>query len=307
MAITEGYRAQVALLVRLIPIVAAEDCFALKGGTAINLFVRDLPRLSVDIDLAYLPVEDRETSLANIDAAMRRIEARAKAVLRGVTTQLVRLGSGGPATKVLVRQGGALVKVEVTPVSRGVVYAPEQRAVSERVQDAFGFAEMGVVSFPDLYAGKLVAAMDRQHPRDLFDVRDLFRHEGVSDELRRAFIVYILSHNRPMGEVLGFRPKDLRPEYERGFVGMTEEPVPLEDLVATQRELRARIVGEMPEAHRRFLLSFKRGEPAWDLLGLEDVDKLPAVRWKTENLGKLAPDRRAALLGSLETVLAPTG
>ncbi len=51
MAFTDIYRKQVELLVRTIPNVAEEKCFALKGGTAINLFIRNMPRLSVDIDL----------------------------------------------------------------------------------------------------------------------------------------------------------------------------------------------------------------------------------------------------------------
>ena len=76
MAASEEYRRRAALLVRAIPLVATETCFALKGGTAINLFVRDMPRLSVDIDLTYLPVEDRRTSLAHIDAAMKRVAER---------------------------------------------------------------------------------------------------------------------------------------------------------------------------------------------------------------------------------------
>ena len=70
MAFSESYRKQVALLVRVLPAVAAERCFALKGGTAINLFVRDLPRLSVDIDMTYVPVQSRAESLSAIDAAM---------------------------------------------------------------------------------------------------------------------------------------------------------------------------------------------------------------------------------------------
>ena len=73
MAVSEAYRRQVTLLVRVLPFVAAETCFALKGGTAINLFVRNMPRVSVDIDLTYLPVADRGTSLRAIDAAMKRI------------------------------------------------------------------------------------------------------------------------------------------------------------------------------------------------------------------------------------------
>ena len=83
MPINEIYRAQVRLLLRLLPIVADEKCFALKGGTAINLFVRDLPRLSVDIDLIYLPMHGRREALVGIDAAMKRIEARILADLTG--------------------------------------------------------------------------------------------------------------------------------------------------------------------------------------------------------------------------------
>jgi hypothetical protein len=64
------YFRQVQLLVRIIPLIASESCFALKGGTAINLFVRDIPRLSVDIDLVYLPMDERETALQNIRAAL---------------------------------------------------------------------------------------------------------------------------------------------------------------------------------------------------------------------------------------------
>lgn len=64
------YRKQVQLLVRVLPLVDTEKCFALKGGTAINLFYRILPRLSVDIDLLYIPMDDRETALINIKAAL---------------------------------------------------------------------------------------------------------------------------------------------------------------------------------------------------------------------------------------------
>jgi hypothetical protein len=91
MPASEQFRNQAALLVRAIPLVAAETCFALKGGTAINLFVRDMPRLSVEIDLTYLPVWDRATSLANIDAAMQRREKRIRESLRGARVTSVRL------------------------------------------------------------------------------------------------------------------------------------------------------------------------------------------------------------------------
>jgi predicted nucleotidyltransferase component of viral defense system len=298
------YGAQVALLLRTLPFVAEEPVFALKGGTAINLFVRDLPRLSVDIDLTYVPVADRETSLREIDAAMRRIAERVQKGIRESRTQLVPLrNEGGVVTKVLVRARGVQIKIEVTPVSRGCVYPPERRAVRSQVEERFGFAEASVVSFADLYAGKLVAALDRQHPRDLFDVRDLLANEGITDELRRAFVVYVLSHNRPMAEVLRPRLRELRQEYDSGFVGMTRTPVSLEELVTVRDTLIAEIVGGMPAAHRRFLLSFKAGEPAWDELGLPEAQHLPAVRWKVDNLARLSAAKRLQLLEALRAVL----
>lgn len=231
MPASEPYRRQVFLLVQVLPLVAEEDCFALKGGTAINLFIRDLPRLSVDIDLTYVPLADRETSLAAIDAAMKRIADRIRA---GVPRSDVQSGGGAGAdtvTKLTIRTPDAQVKLEVTPVLRGCVYDPETRAVSRRVEDEFGFVEMQLVSFADLYAGKIVAALDRQHPRDLFDVRDLLANEGIDGELRKAFIIYMMSHNRPMGEVLAPTRKDISQEFERGFVGMTETPVTLDELI----------------------------------------------------------------------------
>ena len=261
MAASEHYRRQVGLLIRVLPLVAQEQVFALKGGTAINLFIRDLPRLSVDIDLTYLPVAGRPESLADIGAAMKRIA--------------------------------------VTPVTRGCVYGPERKAVSPRVEAEFGFAETQLVSFADLYAGKLVAALDRQHPRDLFDVRDLLATEGIDGTLRTAFVIYMLSHNRPMAEVLAPTRKEISQEFQRGFSGMTEVPVTVDDLVVAREQLIAEIVGNMPRPHRDLLVSFEAGEPDWSLIDVPQAAELPAVRWRQENLNKLDRNRRKALVDDL--------
>jgi predicted nucleotidyltransferase component of viral defense system len=297
----EQYRRQVALLLRTIPLVAEEDCFALKGGTAINLFIRDMPRLSVDIDLTYLLVQPRDKSLKAIDAAMMRISDR---IIKTIPGARVTPSKAESATlKLLLRSDGAQIKIEVTPVLRGCVYEPELRAVSPAVEEVFGFAEMKVVSFPDLYAGKIVAALDRQHPRDLFDVRDLLANEGISDDLRRAFIVYLLSHGRPMSEVLAPTRKPIQEEFLRGFEGMTEKPVALDDLVAAREDIIQAVVGGMPKDHRAFLMSFKRGTPEWPLLGIPEAASLPAVNWRQQNLDKLTKDKREALVKRLAEVL----
>jgi predicted nucleotidyltransferase component of viral defense system len=303
MPVDKSYRKQVALLVKIVPLVAKEAVFALKGGTAINLFLRNMPRLSVDIDLTYLPVKDRAHSLQEIDGAMRRI---AKEIQRGI--QGAKVSASVPKdekaiTKLIVRVDGAQIKVEVTPVLRGCVFEPTVRSVSDRVEAEFGFAEMQIVSVADLYAGKIVAALDRQHPRDLYDVRDLLHHEGIDDKLRKAFIVYLISHDRPMSEVLAPQLLDISKEYKRGFEGMVHDSVTLEELLNAREELIARIVGNMPEPHKRFLVSVKRGEPDWGLLDLSVAKDLPAVRWKLENLAKLNSEKRAQLLKGLNAAL----
>lgn len=301
MPFRDQYQAQVRLLMRLIPIVARETCFALKGGTAINLFVRDLPRLSVDIDLMYLLMHERSEALVEIDAAMKRIKTSALADLRGArVTENVH---DGAILRLLVMAEGTQVKIEVSPVLRGVVYEPFIAPVTEAVEEVFGFAETNVVSFEDLFAGKLVAALDRQHPRDLFDVRGLLTHEGLSDELREAFIIYLLSHNRPMGEVLSGRVKDLANEYRNGFEGMTEEVIAIEELIKTQHEMIKTLIGGMPDHHRAFLIGFERGEPDWSLLRISHVAELPAIRWRQRNLDKLNPEQRSDLVELLRASL----
>ncbi|WP_256890034.1 nucleotidyl transferase AbiEii/AbiGii toxin family protein [Acidomonas methanolica] len=303
MAFLDTYQQQVALLMRVVPFVAEERVFALKGGTAINLFVRDMPRLSVDIDLTYLPVEGRPASLSAIDAAMLRIKERIEQGIPSVRVNASRSADENIVTKLVVRVGGVQIKIEVTPVLRGTVYDPAVTSVVAVVEDAFGFAEMQIVSFADLYAGKIVAAFDRQHPRDLFDVRGLLANEGVDDALRRAFLIYLISHNRPMAEVLAPTRKPLREEFERGFVGMTEEPVTLTELETAREAIIAEMIAAMPDEHRRFLVSFKRGEPDWELLGIPEAQHLPAVMWKQRNLAKLSDTKRIELADALEWVL----
>ena len=303
MPVDERYRRQVELLVRILPHVAQERCFALKGGTAINLFVRNLPRLSVDIDLTYLPVADRARSLADIEAALRRIGERIEGALPVARVQTGVLREEGTVSKLFVRERGTQIKVEVTPVLRGCVFEPEEKAVSNAVEEQFGFAAIQVVSFPDLFAGKVVAALDRQHPRDLFDVHDLLSNEGIGDGIRAAFIVYLVSHHRPIERLLAPVPRDMREEFERGLAGMMEVPVALDVLIRAREELVAEIVGRMPDAHREFLRSIAGGEPQWSLLEVPNVSSLPAVVWRMRKLAQLDERERSAMVKRIEAAL----
>ena len=301
MSIDPRYAAQVRLLVQVIPYVAAERCFALKGGTAINLFVRDLPRLSVDIDLAYLPSSDRQQALSDVRLALRRI---ADAVGRGLPKVDATVQSNrDDELRVLVRSPQAQIKVEVSPVLRGTVHQPVERDVVPLVEDEFGFASISVVSLPDLYGGKICAALDRQHPRDLFDVMLMLREEGLTREIFEGFLVYLISHGRPIAELLSPRWKKLDSIFQAEFAGMTREPVTLEQLESTRAALLAAIQEQFTKQDAAFLLSLKRGEPDWALLNLPGVDQLPAVRWKLRNIMEMSASRRAGAVDKLQIVV----
>lgn len=254
MAYSDIYRRQVELLIQTLPHVANEDCFALKGGTAINLFIRDMPRLSVDIDLTYLPVADRPTSLAAIDSVLKRIAERIRQ--SDSTIQIVESAPSTQAeiTKLIVRaRDRTQIKIEVTPVLRGCVYEPRIMAVSVKVEDQFGFAETNVLSFEDLYAGKIMAALDRQHPRDLFDAHLLLENEGISDDLRAAIIVYLISHDHSPHSLLDPVLRDISQDFEQNFVGMTDEAIALDTLLDARNRLIADVTGNMPDHLRTFL------------------------------------------------------
>ena len=299
-----AYQLQTALLVRLLPHVAPEPCFALKGGTAINLFVRDLPRLSVDIDLVYVPISARAEALAGMDAALRRIAAAIRATHPALSIQLSMLHETQWIDKLFINEGQVRVKIEVNHVFRGTVHQPRMMAVSAAVEDALGFARTQLVSFEDLFAGKLVAALDRQHPRDLFDVQLLLDHEGISPALFTTFLVYLAGHNRPLSEVLFPLRRNLRPEYDSEFAGMTRLAVALVALEETRERLITCIHQRLGDQERQFLLSFKRRTPDWSLLGAPHAEHLPAIRWKLDNLAKMPAEKHAKALSRLESLLS---
>ncbi len=280
----------------------------MKGGTAINLFYRDLPRLSVDIDLTYLPIKDRSESLADIDAALDRIAAKINARLPNASAQRI-AGGGGGETRVLVGQRGVEVKIETSPVTRGVVNEPTRRRVVPSVEEEYGFAEVPIVAFEDLFGGKIHAALDRQHPRDLYDIKLLYENEGVTDALFRTFLVYAASSPRPLHELLRPTPKPLEDAYPREFEGMTRVPVPLEALVEARARLVADLAARFGAPIDAFLFGLHDGAPDFELIGLPQAAALPAVRWKLLNLQRLAkenPEKHAEQRAALEAVSKPT-
>lgn len=205
--------------------------------------------------------------------------------------------------KLNIARPDAMVKIEVTPVLRGAVYEPEIRAVTPSVEEHFGFAEVPLLSFNDLYAGKLCATLDRQTPRDLYDTLLLLDNEGISRDLIRAFIVYLIDHNRPIGELLAPRAKLLAEVYRSEFSGMAFDEVSIEVLEATLPRLVDTLHHSLTDDDRAFLLSFKEGTPDWEYLGIAHIEQLPSVRWKLLNLDKMNKKKRREAIGNLEAVL----
>jgi predicted nucleotidyltransferase component of viral defense system len=309
MNIDSLYGRQVQLLVRLLPIIDTEKCFALKGGTAINLFYRDLPRLSVDIDLLYLPLESRELAISNIKSAFIRISQKIKATIPR-TTVINTTELQDNSLCLLVDADNMRVKVELSPVIRGCVFPPLRMEVREEVEKLFGYAEIQVASLPDLYAGKLCAALDRQHPRDLFDVKFLLENEGLTEELRKTFLVFLISHHRPINELLAPNLKDIRQAYENEFAQMARIEVPVEELEAVRDRLIKLINTSLTSEEKQFLLSFKNKQPVWELLGITnvtEVKQLPSVRWKQINLEKMDKDKHHLLYQKLKSILRLDG
>ncbi|CAN7448668.1 nucleotidyl transferase AbiEii/AbiGii toxin family protein [Variovorax sp. LjRoot84] len=298
------------LLTQVAPFVFTDDTFALKGGTAINLFVREMPRLSVDLDLV-LPDHtlSRAAALEQIKASLGRAADQLKS--KGFQSHL----SGAPEageTKLLVKRDGIEVKVEVNYVMRGTVRPVAMAGLTPKAQEVLqADLEIPVVSEDDVYGGKLVAAMDRQHPRDLFDVMHLLANGGITDGIRRAFVVYLASHNRPIHEVLFPPLHDMTYEFEANFKGMTTEPVELGALFAAREQMISRLHEDLDVDERAFLISLADGEPDWDRMGLDHLSALPAIQWKLQNLTKLRKanpgkfKEQSQELASKITALAP--
>jgi predicted nucleotidyltransferase component of viral defense system len=298
------YFKQAQLLLRILPLIHKVEVFALKGGTAINFFFRELPRLSVDIDLTYLPVNERDLALDDISRALFGLS---KEIRRRIPrTQIVQKNIRGTNTLkgMIVNQEGVTVKIEPNLVLRGSVYTPEIKELSQKAQDFFELSVRSrTLARDELYAGKICAALDRQHPRDLFDVHFLAKNEGLTAEIRRAFIVYLISHPRPMIEILNPQPKDVRDIFEKEFKGMIAEEVTCEDLHTARDDLVSMLQSQLTTDERRFIVSVKAGHPKWELLTLEKIENLPAVKWKLLNIGKMDPSKHQKAVRKLRDYL----
>jgi predicted nucleotidyltransferase component of viral defense system len=282
----KSYIDSVRLLLECVPVVFEIPNFAMKGGTAINLFVENMPRLSVDIDLVYTDYDaPRQRALKGISEGLNQIQA--SLIKLGLEAQ-VSATHEGDETKLFIRRGVIQVKLEVNHVFRGTVLPIERRVLSAEPRKIFTSDLSAPVLAPaELYGSKLVAAMDRQHPRDIFDILRLYNEKGLTPEIVECFVCYLAGHNRPIHEVLFSNDIDLSVAFENEFIGMTRQPIDLSELQKVRAKLKSELPGRLTEGQRQFLISLVAGEPDWTLMQCTHLKKLPAIQWKLHNLSRL--------------------
>ncbi|MBN2188696.1 MAG: nucleotidyl transferase AbiEii/AbiGii toxin family protein [Chitinispirillaceae bacterium] len=306
------YNDQLQLLVKTLPYIDWEK-FSLKGGTAINLFYRQLPRISVDIDLTYRCISGRDAAIKDIHAGMKSMcdRVNTESSFRAVPHTGTMTGNDPVITKVFVHAGSAEIKIEPNFILRGSVYDDASKTIAPGVSEILNISpdlSATVMSFEDVFAGKICAALNRQHPRDLFDVRLLLEQEGISSKTRDAFLVYLCCNNRSVSELLNpnrIYTKDL---LESQFAGMAATPFDYPDYEKTRTDLIRSVRRALTDKDRKFLLSFSEGRPQWDLLGADaDSDRiksLPGIQWKLLNIGRMNPGRKSKELENINAIFA---
>lgn len=275
------YTQKVEVLLKIIPIVSGEECFAIHGGTAINLFVKNLPRASIDIDLTYIPLEDRNTSITNINNRLLAIAEKVKKSLKGVN-----ITHRPDSCKLLCEYKGKQIKIEVNQTKRGIVGGDIViLPLCEKAQEQFGlYCEANIVPLSLLYGGKVAAALSRQHPRDLFDVK----YMNVDlDRIKPGFIFCLLGSDRPIRE--SFTPNliDQRDAMLNQFVGMADIGFDYSEFEETRENLIKNVNDMLTDEDKSFLISFESGKPNWEVSEYDLFKNYPSVQWKQLNIQKL--------------------
>ncbi len=293
------YNKQVGLLIRVIPEVAKESCFALHGGTAINLFYSDMPRLSVDIDLTYIPLENRQTSLSNINEALNRIKTSIEKNLKPIAVE-----HRADVSKLLISTKDAQIKIEVNETKRGLIEKPETKILCAKAQAMFdSFCAISVVDVGQLYGGKICAALDRQHPRDLFDIKYFLEHHTLDRHIMKGFIFCLIGSDRPMNELIRPNLLNQKKTLEVQFDGMSDMAFSYNDFEETRIKLITTINNSLTSADKEFILSIKKAEPDWSVY---DFKNYPSVQWKLmniQNLKRTNPEKHQSLFDLLKEKL----
>ena len=281
MNMNEMYKKQVALLIRIMPSVYSIKDFAVHGGTAINLFVKDMPRYSVDIDITYIPIKNREKSFSEINKHLNSLKQQIERTIPGI-----RVIHRTNVLKLLCTFEGATVIIEVNGIKRGIIGEVQERELSIKAQKEFSMSCTAiVVPFTLLYGGKIAAALSRQHPRDLFD----YKHMDIRsfDDIKDGVLFYLLGSDKPILESLQPNSIDQSQALENQFRGMTDVKFDYADYEESREKLIEDVNKNLTEMDKDFIISFESGSPDWDKCILGDLSEFPAIKWKLQNINTL--------------------
>jgi len=279
---------QTELMLKCLAPLSQHKEFALKGGTALNFFIFNLPRLSVDIDLVYLPETDHEVGLRAISDGLELLGTRLKAVILNAKIHKTISKDSKNIQKISVMSDGQVVTIEPNLVIRQTLKKPKLQTIVKRAEEMFETShETLLLDTNEILAGKICAALDRQHPRDFFDVHHLFEEKMQSDDLRKLFIAYLCSGNRPLHEVLFPTLLDIKNIHQKQFEGMTHDEVSLETLYEARDKLIKWIHQSLTHEEKEFLISFVELKPVFSKLGIAKAESFPSIHWKLINLEKL--------------------
>lgn len=305
----EIYTKQVSLLIRVMPEVFKIDAFALHGGTAINLFHQNMPRLSVDIDLTLIPFGARESDLKTIQLLLHEVSERLKQTIPGIVITLPSIQN--EECKLFCQLGEARIKLEVNTVNRGIISPVEIMPLCLLAQETFDqFTEARIVPKSQLFGGKIVAALDRQHPRDIFDIHQFLSMNYELFEIKRGLIFCLLSSNRPIHELLNPNLTNKKSAFGNQFDGMSDLDFTYQQFEETRNTLIKKVRDLFSEEDSVFFINFMKG----NLEGLPDGKEgsndmflsYPAIQWKRYNLKMLKiknPDKFKKLIENTESIL----
>ena len=275
-----------------------KERLALKGGTALNLFLLELPRLSVDLDLNVIGAADREIMLTE----RPRVEEAVKAVCsrQGLTVRRVPEDHAGGKWRLAYERaagGTGAIELDLNFLLRTPLWLPVQR-------DSISIAQTSarrivVLDEHELAGGKLAALFGRGASRDLFDAHGLFRRGGLNArKLRLAFVVYGAMNRRDWRSIsrdeVGMDPRDagvrLVPLFRAGAAPVREEIDRwCAAMVAELREWLGALLPFTPEEWEFLDRINGKGEIAPELLTgdasmQERIRANPALAWKAMNV-----------------------
>lgn len=296
---------QVRLLLQCLPAIREQNTFALKGGTAINLFFQNLPRLSIDIDLTYCHLKDRETSLNEMKNALEEMAGYIKKISPEFVVKEKIDKQNGIITKLFIYHKNTIIKIEPNFIMRGTLFPIEFGTLCQRVNEEFKvfLDRVPMLAKSEVYAGKICAALNRQHPRDLFDIKLLFENSGITDEIRQSFVIYLAGDARPIHELMSPNRLDISNNFEKEFLRMTDTPVELKELLEIREKLISYLQQALTQSEREFLLSVKMGTPRYDLMPFQNLEQLPSLRWKVMNIQRMEKQKHHQMMEKLKAIL----